>query len=353
MDVLAAMQVPFPELTHLWLNSHDNTVPVIPFSDSFLGGSAPRLQNLCLFGIPFPGLPKLLSSATHLTSLLLIKIPHSGYISLESVISVISALSFLKNLCLKFESPESSPDRQSRNLPTLKRSTLPAFKRLSFQGAAEYLEELVTGIDTPQVENIDITFFSQIDFDCPRLAQFINHTPTLRALGEARIVIVNDSTASVVLRNHSGSYFLKISTTCREPDRLSSIEQLCNSSLPTVDTVEDLYLRIHDQLVWRNEDTPVLQLLHPFTAVKNLYVSKKSAPGIAATLSELVGGRITEVLPSLQNIFVEHLEPSGPFVETIGRFVAARQLSDHPVTISYWDGLDYSDKPSRESIMSR
>jgi hypothetical protein len=40
-------------------------------------------------------------------------------------------------------------------------------------------------------------------------------------------------------------------------------------------------------------------------------------------------------------------------VEKIGRFVTARQLSDHPVTISYWDGLDNSDKPSRESIMSR
>jgi hypothetical protein len=47
--------------------------------------------------------------------------------------------------------------------------------------------------------------------------------------------------------------------------------------------------------------------------VKNLYLSKEFAPGIAAALQELVGARITEVLPSLQNIFVEGLEPLGPF----------------------------------------
>jgi hypothetical protein len=44
-----------------------------------------------------------------------------------------------------------------------------------------------------------------------------------------------------------------------------------------------------------------------------------------------------EVLSSLQNIFVKELEPSGPFQENIGRFIVARQLSGHPVAISEWD----------------
>ena len=80
-----------------------------------------------------------------------------------------------------------------------------------------------------------------------------------------------------------------------------------------------------------------MQLLLPFTTVKNLYLCEEFAPAIAAALQELVGGRITEVLPSLQNIFVEWLEPSGPFQENIGQFVAARQLFDHPIAISVWD----------------
>ncbi|KAN0105348.1 hypothetical protein V8E52_011107, partial [Russula decolorans] len=40
--------------------------------------------------------------------------------------------------------------------------------------------------------------------------------------------------------------------------------------------------------------------------------------GIAAALQELVGARITDVLPSLQNIFMEGLESSGPLQESIG-----------------------------------
>ena len=111
--------------------------------------------------------------------------------------------------------------------------------------------------------------------------------------------------------------------------------------------LEDLYIdHEYSRLVWKNdgiENTLWLRLLRPFTAVKNLYLSKEFAPGIAAALQELVGARITEVLPSLQNIFAEGLgaEPLGPFRESIGQFVAARQVSDHPITIFDW--CRYSD----------
>ena len=50
-----------------------------------------------------------------------------------------------------------------------------------------------------------------------------------------------------------------------------------------------------------------------------------------------VGGRITEVLLNMQNIFVYGLERLGPFRETIGQFVAARQLSEYPIIISERD----------------
>ena len=122
--------------------------------------------------------------------------------------------------------------------------------------------------------------------------------------------------------------------------QLSSIEQVCNSSLHPLSTIEDLYIEHRcSELVWKNgiEDTLWLGLLLPFSTVKNLYLSKEFAPDIVAALKELVAGRITEVLPSLRNIFVERLEPSGPFKDKIGQFVAARQLSDHPVTTSDWD----------------
>jgi hypothetical protein len=111
--------------------------------------------------------------------------------------------------------------------------------------------------------------------------------------------------------------------------------------LHPLSTVEDLYIEHrYQQLVWKNdaiENTLWLQLLLPFTAVKIIHLSKEFALGIAAALQELVGGRITEVVPSLQSILVGGLEPSGPFQKSIGQFVAARQLSDHPITISIWN----------------
>ena len=106
--------------------------------------------------------------------------------------------------------------------------------------------------------------------------------------------------------------------------------------------VEDLYIKHqYSQLVWRNdaiENALWWELLLPFSAVKNLYLAKEFALGIAAALEELVWDRITEVLPSLQNIFVEELEPDWRlFQKHIGQFITARQLSSHPVAINHWD----------------
>jgi hypothetical protein len=334
-QVLAAMQVPFPELTELWLDSKGGTLPVIP--DSFLDGSAPRLRRFSLSGIPFPGLPKLLLSAPHLVDLHLFDIPHSGYISPEAIVALISELSSLDTLLLTFQSPQSRPDHETRLLPPSKRSVIPVLRVFHFKGVTEYLEDLVTRIDTPQLEYVDIRFFNQIDFDTPRLAQFINRTPKF-GKRDALTVLFQDDYAHVNLS--PGNLWIGIS--CSEPDwQLSSIEQVCNSFLHPLSTVEVFYIQHrYRQLVWKEaaiENTLWLQLLLPFTAVKNLYLSKEFAPGIAAALRELVGG-ITEVLPSLQSIFVKGLEPSGPFQENIGQFVAARQLPDHTITVSDWDG---------------
>jgi F-box-like len=337
--VLAAMQVPFPELTYLKLFSVDETLPVIP--NSFLGGSAPRLQHFYLLGVPYPGLPKLLLSANHLVTLWLSNIPHSGYISPGVVVTLLSVLSSLRIFCLEFQ---SRTYRESRSLPPPKRSILPALTGLYFKGVTEYLEELVSRIDTPKLDKMHITFFNQIDFDCPQLAQFINRTPTRRARNNAHVQFDDYSTSVALLARRFKT--LEIEISCRGPHRqLSSVAQVCNSPVHPPSTVEDLYIErrfYYLQLDWKNdaiENTLWLQLLLPFTAVKNLYLSKEFAPGIAVTLQELVGGRIAEVLPSLEIIFVEglNLKPSGPVEENIWQFVAARQLSGHPIAISDWD----------------
>ena len=121
--------------------------------------------------------------------------------------------------------------------------------------------------------------------------------------------------------------------------------------------VEDLYIdHRYSRLAWKNDAVEItlwLGLFLLFTGVKNLYLLKKFVPGIAVALQELVGGRITEELPSLQNIFVEGVEPSGPFQENIGQFIAARRLSNHPIAISNWvkdSDSDWDEDSDMESM---
>ncbi len=337
--VLGAMQVPFPELTDLRLTSlYHETPSVVP--DSFLGGSAPRLQHFDLNGIPFPGLPKLLLSATHLVYLSLIRIPHSGYISPDAMAALLSVLSSLEKLFLQFQYSQSRPDLESRHPPPPKRSVIPALKCFVFKGVIEYLEDLVTSIDAPQLHDFYINFYNQVGFDGPRLAQFISRTPTFGAHNEAHMTF-GDTIVSIELKYRAPDRSpLLIRAPCGVPVwQLSSVAQICDSCLPFLSRVEDLYIKeyLYSQLFWNYdaiENTLWLELLLRFHAVKNLYLSEDFAPVIATFLREIVG---TEVFPSLQKILVEELEPSGPlevFQENIGQFIAARELSGHSITIS-------------------
>jgi hypothetical protein len=186
---LAAMQQPFPELTHLSLCSYSTVAPVRVVPDSLLGGSAPRLQRLMLDHIPFPGLPKLLLSATHLVDLQLRNIPHSGYFSPEAMVTALSALTSLSSLTLEFRSPRPCPDQASRRPHPSTRSVLSILRYFRFRGITEYLEDLVAHIDAPRLNELSISFIKDIVSDTPRFMQFISRTPTLRALENAYITL--------------------------------------------------------------------------------------------------------------------------------------------------------------------
>ena len=333
-NVMEAMRQPFPTLGFLELGFEDETLPVQP--DSFLGGSAPNLHTLTLHRIPFPGLPKLLLSATHLVTLELQNIPHSGYFSPGVIVTSLSVLIRLKFFVIQFESPQSRPDR--RRPPPQTRTLLPFLTSLQFQGVSEYLEELVGRIDVPLLNNLWITFFHQLIFDTPQLTQLISRTPNVNALDNA-YVHFSDKLAWVSFPPKSlGGIELELGILCRQPDwQLSSLAQLCSSSLPQslTSAVEHLYIINEDgsELPWQDdiENSQWLELLHPFTAVKNSYIPLDFTPRIAPALKELVGERVTEVLPALQTLFLEEPHQSGPAIE---HFVAARQLAGYPVAVS-------------------
>jgi hypothetical protein len=78
-----------------------------------------------------------------------------------------------------------------------------------------------------------------------------------------------------------------------------------------------------------------LEVLHPFIAVKILYISYAFVQRIADALQMLVGESVTEVLPALQTLFLDELGPlaSGSVPENIVQFVAARQLVGHSIAV--------------------
>ena len=86
--------------------------------------------------------------------------------------------------------------------------------------------------------------------------------------------------------------------------------------------------------------------------MKNLYLSEEIAARIAPALQELAGDTMAEVLPTLQTISLEGLEPSGPVQEGIRQFVAARKVTSHPIAVTHWErnvvdevyDYDYSDE---------
>jgi hypothetical protein len=339
--VFAAMQQPFPELTHLQLQPGDEIAAVVPAS--FLGGSVPRLQTLFLDRIPFLGLPKLLSSATHLVVLNLWRIPHSGYIPPEAMVTCLSVLTRLERLDIRFKSPQSRPDRRLLRLPT--RIVLPALTELWFNGVSEYLEDLVVRIDAPLLDKLAITFFHQLLFDTPRLGQFISRTPNFKTYDEARVQFSDWDVHFTLPQKINRDRKLDIHILGNHPDwQLSSVAQVISSSFPQalIFAVERLYIfdfgHSFSRPHWQDdvESGQWLELLHPFTAVKDFYLSQELPPLIAPTLQALVGERATEVLPALQTLFFKETLPSGPIQEIIGKFVTERELSSHPITLSHW-----------------
>jgi hypothetical protein len=342
-EVLAAMQQPFPALTNLviWCPKYkllEHEMPaVVP--ESFLGGSAPRLQRLRLTRVPFPGLPKLLLSATGLVTLHIWGIPHSGYISPEAMVRCLSTLTRLERLSLGFESPLSRPIRESRHPRPPTRSALPALTDFLFEGVSEYLEDLVARVDAPLLNTLHISFFHQLIFDTPQLAQFLARTPNIQPPVDAHITF---SDFDVMVTSVAPNFVLRIK--CRQSDwQLSSLAQVCSSLFPQVlvptGTVErlDICEMKYSLTRWQDdiEDSQWLEVLHPFTAVKDLHVSREFLPRIAPALQELAG----QVLPSLQNLFLDDLHQSGPAQGAIEKFVAARQVAGHPIAVL--DGRDW------------
>ena len=109
--IVEMMKHPFPILTHLAINTLNQTALVLP--DSLLGGCAPCLRTLRLDNVAFSALPELLLSATGLVGLVLWDINPSKCMSPETMADCLSSLTRLEQFHLKFK-PGKHLDRTTQ-----------------------------------------------------------------------------------------------------------------------------------------------------------------------------------------------------------------------------------------------
>ena len=332
---IAAIKKPFPALTYLWLSSSDENPVVLP--SSFLGGSVPRLQKLYLDRIPFPALGKLLSSTRNLVTLHLYSIPRSGYISPKAIVACISALTRLKQLFLKFKYPLSRTEWRNRYPPPLTRVVLPALTKLEFKGNSEYLEDIVSWIDTPQLCDVEIKFFNQLVFDTPHLSHFIGRIEQFMAFHRATTLF--GRFVHIRFSSQDRISMLRVRIVCESLDwQLPSLTQIFHWFPPPLHALEHLRIcdaqqpspQFQDDIP---ENTQWLEFLHQFTSIRDLELTKKFIPLVFPSLGDLTGERVAEVLPALQNIIVEEFPSLGPVQEAVDKFVASRRLFGCPVAV--------------------
>src|SRR5712672_2462444 len=179
-EMTAAMVEAAPRLEHLTLHSQSAEF-VLP--RSFLNGDAPQLRHLILTSVSLARLDPLLASTTSLVSLVLERIPSAAYFSPTSLMVHIRSMPHLQKLSIGFLSTVPRPGfRGEVFLPRgpISRVTLPALTQLVYQGVSVYIEALLARVETPLIQDIDITLFNQLTLTIPHICGFIRDLESFR-----------------------------------------------------------------------------------------------------------------------------------------------------------------------------
>ena len=268
--------------------------------------------------------------------------------------TALSALTRLQSLDLTFRPPRSRTQWTKKSLqPSPTRFVLPALTQFRYLGVHKYLEDLVSHIDAPQLNESEISFFEdkelfeEVDLDTPQFSRFIDRAPTLKAYKEAHIHLRGfDATVRIPLLSSGPSSpprELTVDIADGEADwKLSSLGAVCASFSPFLSTIENLYIK--EDEYWQQafyyflESWRWLDVLRPFTAVKNLYLPGKSTRDVMPALQVVVEQGLRGVLPKLENIFLDSTEVSGRVLIAIGLFEAVRRDTGQPVALLISDG---------------
>ena len=336
--LLEPMNNPFPRLGDLSLSSTttEELSPVLPETLR-----APFLRSLALHGIGLPKGLSLLSSMISLSTLTLTHIPDSFYFSPGCLVTQLQGLYCLEELSIGFASPIPLPSSEEQLLPSpIPPVTLPALKRLTFQGVSVYLENLVAQINTPLLEQLVLTLFFELAFTLVNLAEFIRRTERFRCL--ITRVIFNKDGVSIDVDHYEqrviGKSSLYINVNCETLDwRTDSAAQVCSALGNVLSAVEELTLDLDANAMpsfWEIalDSTVWLELLLPFTGVKKLHIGFSLMLELSQALESVPGELILELLPELRELEVQlefdHAK------KVFSAFVEIREFLGRPIHLS-------------------
>ena len=322
---------PFPVLTHLLIHVRDGFGPLL--YDSFLGGSAPRLQMIHLRGITFPALQTLLLSASDLVELQLRRIPPTGYILPVAMAMCLADLPKLKTLVLRFQLIDFTTF--PIHPPPVTRTVLPALSSFEFRGTSQYLEDFVAHIDCPRLNQITIYYLIHgAELQVEQLTKFFNDSLGSEIFPFRHAKVCFDARGVTFdlygPTNHIGwdSHSATTVISCRRIDW--HLFRMLNKFSAILSSVVDLKFmgKLASHLLSDGHNLEWLHYLRQLSALQTLYVSPPLAEQIGHALKSVKGEVAAEAFPSLDLICLEGQAPS------IEELVAFRQLSDCPLTVA-------------------
>ena len=330
---LSTISKPLSELEDVVLLSQDSVQLILP--SAFWWGH--RLRTLHSTKVAFPSLPQLLFPSQDLVDLQLNEIPGVGYFPPESFANALCGMTRLQTLSLHFLS--FPPRRNYLSLPPLPgdRVVLPSLNRFKYRGISKYLDTLVARIDAPRLRDIDVRFFGQPFLDTSQLGLFINRIEILRSPLQAEILSFGGA-ISITFTHPKARIRLGLRISCEPLDwQLSSISQICDYFSCFLTCVTDLGITTigpsnvpddMDEKLW-------LRLISAFGGAIDFRVASELATDILRALRPADEEHKT-VLPALRILHVQvPMSMHGPLWDSVESFVTQRQLSGHPVHLSY------------------
>ena len=337
----AWVEASFPALESLHLISPHPDLMVLP--DAFLAASTPsvtprRLLHIELNNIYFLTLPQLLLSSRDLVSLSLRSdsVIMTTFLSPQTITSALSAASHLNtlSLCLR-DWPESVQGSVQLLSPN---HLLPALDKFCFDGSGDYLEDLVSRIHAPLLEQFNVLLWWPHVADFPQLSHFIHRIEQLSSLPHMTSIRLKHRGFQIqhCFRHlPSRQKIVRLQLDVFLDWQVSQLHHVCQQLSPLMSSVEQLVITASESFQLRRRPVSWPGLFGPFHCVQELELCTPEEQGteISHALEQSTWKGVQEVFPALQSLWLREFKTRA--WSSINSFISSRQLTGRQVTMHY------------------